>query len=122
MKDVMKYREFIGSVHYSAEDDVFYGKLKGIDDLIMFEGESVKALNSAFREAVEDYLELCKKAGKQVGKSYKGSFNVRIDPEMHKKAARKSIEMGLSLNQLVEKAISNLLQDSDDVSYNSKQS
>ncbi|MBA7551683.1 hypothetical protein ES705_44231 [subsurface metagenome] len=120
MKDVMKYKEFIGSVHYSAEDEVFYGKLEGIDDLIMFEGESVRKLNSAFREAVQDYQELCKKAGKPVGKSYKGSFNIRIDPELHKNAARKSLELGLSLNQLVEKAISNLLQDSGDTTCQKK--
>ena len=114
MKDVMIYKEFIGSVHYSAEDEVFYGRLEGIEDLIMFEGESVRELNSAFREAVEDYQELCNTAGKPAGKSYKGSFNIRIDPNLHKKAARKSIELGLSLNQLVEKAISNLLHDSSD--------
>lgn len=116
----MKYQEFIGSVHYSAEDEIFYGKLEGIDDLIMFEGESVKELNSAFKDAVEDYQELCKQAGKQVSKSYKGSFNIRIDPDLHKKAARRSVELGLSLNQLVEKAIANILQDSTDNSYDTK--
>ena len=79
MKDVMKYEEFIGSVHYSAEDETFYGKLEGIDDLVIFEGVSVKELNFAFKEAVEDYKDLCKLAGKQVKKSYKGSFNIRIN-------------------------------------------
>jgi predicted HicB family RNase H-like nuclease len=74
-------------------------------------------LNSAFREAVDDYEELCEKAGKPVMKSYKGTFNVRIDPELHKKAARKSLELGLSLNQLVEKVIANFLQEPNDSSY-----
>ncbi len=120
MKDVMKYKEFIGSVHYSAEDETFYGKLEGIDDLIMFEGVSVKELNFAFMEAVQDYKDLCKLAGKQVNKSYKGSFNIRIKPELHKKAARRSVELGLSLNQLVEKAIADLLQASGDNSYDTK--
>ena len=120
MKDIMKYKEFIGSVHFSMEDEVFYGKLEGIDDLIMFEGRSVKELKSAFIEAVDDFLVLCKNAGKPAGKSYKGSFNIRIDPDIHRKAARRSVEMGLSLNQLVEKAIANLLQDGGDTSYNGK--
>jgi len=109
MKDVMKYKEFIGSVHYSAEDEVFYGKLEGVDDLITFEGESVEELKNSFAEAVEDYTELCQKIDKPVSKPYKGSFNIRIKPELHRKAALKSTEMGISLNQLVEKAISDIL-------------
>jgi predicted HicB family RNase H-like nuclease len=55
MQDVMEYKDFIGSVRYSAVDDIFYGKLEGIEDLIVFEGDSVKELNSAFNRAVDDY-------------------------------------------------------------------
>jgi predicted HicB family RNase H-like nuclease len=117
MKDVLKYREFIGSVHYSAEDEVFYGKLEGIDDHISFEGETVQDLQKAFKEAVEDYLEICSSADKKPGKPYRGSFNIRIDPELHKKAARISIELGLSLNQFVEKAISKMVRDSGETTY-----
>jgi predicted HicB family RNase H-like nuclease len=109
MKDVLKYKDHIGSVRFSAEDQVFYGKIEGIDDLVTFEGRSVDELTSAFQEAVEDYAELCEIAGKPVRKSYKGSFNVRIDPELHKKAANLSIDLGLSLNQLVEEAIQKYL-------------
>lgn len=112
MKNAIKYKEYLGSVHFSAEDEVFYGKLEGIEDHISFEGDSVENLKQAFRDAVEDYLEICRTSGKSPEKSYKGSFNIRIDPELHKKAARKSVELGISLNQLVEKAISVLLSQS----------
>ena len=61
MQDVMEYKDFIGSVRYSAVDDIFYGKLEGIEDLIVFEGDSVKELNSAFNRAVEDYQKKVKK-------------------------------------------------------------
>ena len=57
MKDVLQYKDFIGSVRYSAADDTFFGKLEGIDDLIVFRGDSVTELNSAFKRAVEDYQE-----------------------------------------------------------------
>ena len=59
MKDVMIYKEYIGSVHYSTEDEIFYGKIEDINDSISYEGSSVSELKSAFEEAVEDYLELC---------------------------------------------------------------
>ena len=110
MKDVIKYKEHIGTVRFSAEDRVFYGKIEGINDLVTFEGQSVDDLVTAFQEAVEDYYILCEKAKKPVQKSYKGSFNVRIAPDLHKKAAIVSSNLGLSLNELVEEAIQKYLE------------
>lgn len=71
----------------------------------------MKELKDAFLEAVEDYKAICIQANKIMHKSYKGSFNVRIAPELHKKAAQKSLMLGLSLNQLVQKAIENEVKD-----------
>jgi predicted HicB family RNase H-like nuclease len=109
MKDIIKYKDLIGSVRFSSEDKVFYGKIEGVDDLVTFEGKSVDELVSSFHEAVEDYIILCGEANKPVQKSYKGSFNVRIDPDLHKKASLLSANLGLSLNQLVEEAIQKYL-------------
>ena len=105
MKDVLTYKGFIGFVHFSAEDKVFHGKIEGIDDLVTFEGQSVDELLKAFHEEVDDYIKLCKEIGKEPTRSYKGSFNVRISPETHRKVVEKATRMGLSLNQLVQKAI-----------------
>ena len=105
MKDILTYRDYIGSVHFNAEDEIFFGKIEGIEDLISFEGSSVNELKKAFKEAVEDYIILCKEAGKNMEKSYKGSFNVRIPPEIHKRAKRIATMKGISLNQFVQKAV-----------------
>jgi len=105
MKDILTYKGYIGTVHFSSEDDVFYGKIEGIRDLVSFEGQSVDELKKAFQEAVEDYLEFCKQIGKRPEKSYKGSFNIRISPEIHRQAIIKATMLGISLNQLVQKAI-----------------
>ncbi len=110
MKDVIKYNNFIGSVHFSPEDEVFYGKIEGIDDLVTFEGDSVKELKAAFIDAVNDYIELCETVKKSPFKSYKGSFNVRVNPSIHKQVAYKSLKLGLSLNQFVEQAVSEKLE------------
>ncbi len=105
MKDILNHEGFIASLHFSAEDDCFFGKIEGIDDLITFEGQDVDGLKNAFLGAVEDYKTLCIQANKLMHKSYKGSFNVRIAPQLHKKAVQKSLMLGISLNQLVQKAI-----------------
>ena len=105
MKDFIMYKDYIGSVHFNADDEVFFGKIEGIDDLVSFEGKTVKELKKAFEEAVLDYIGICKEAGKSIEKSYKGSFNVRITPEIHKKAKRLAIMKGISLNQFIQKAV-----------------
>lgn len=105
MSNVLEYKGYYTSVHFSAADDVFYGKLEGIDDLVDFEGTSVKELKDAFNEAVEDYLETCKEIGKEPNKTYKGSFNVRIPSELHRNAAIFAASKDISLNDFVKTAI-----------------
>lgn len=54
--NTLKYKGFLGSVSFSEPDNVFFGKIEGIDGLVNFEGESVKELTEAFLEAVDDYI------------------------------------------------------------------
>ncbi len=105
MNNCMKYKNFYGSVEYSDEDECFYGKVLGINSLILFEGESVTELKKSFHEMVDEYLEDCKRKGESPEKTYKGSFNVRVTPELHKRAVLRAADEGISLNTLVEKAI-----------------
>ena len=57
--DVLTYRGFIGSVRFSAQDDVFFGKIEGVNDLITFEGDSVKELKDAFRYVIDEHIKDC---------------------------------------------------------------
>ncbi|CAN5860202.1 type II toxin-antitoxin system HicB family antitoxin [soil metagenome] len=106
MDSTMKYNGFIGSVNYSSIDEVFHGKIEFITDLVTFEGTTVDELKKSFQEAVDDYLELCEEIGKKPEKSLNGVFNVRLKPELHKKAAIVAIEKKIPLNQVVVEAIS----------------
>ena len=104
--NMLKYKNFYGSVEYSAADECFFGKIIGTGDLVTFEGKSVDGLKKAFVEAVNDYLALCHEAGKKPQKSYRGSFNIRISPNLHREAALIAGKQGVSLNAFVERAIS----------------
>ncbi|WP_345788512.1 type II toxin-antitoxin system HicB family antitoxin [Desulfosporosinus hippei] len=55
--------------------------------MISFEGDSAKTLTEDFHNAVDEYLTFCEKSGKQPERPFKGSFNVRIQPKLHRKAA-----------------------------------
>lgn len=105
MNDILQYKGYYANVQYSAEDDVFYGSVIGINDLVSFEGTSVKGLKQSFYEAVDDYLETCKEQGKEPEKTYKGSFNIRISSELHRKAAIVSAGKNMTLNDFVKYAI-----------------
>ncbi len=105
MKNVLKYDDFIGSVNYCSEDEIFYGRIEGINDLVTFEGSSTKELKESFHEAVEDYKSLCIENDRDVFKSYKGSFNVRITPALHKRISEAALLKGISLNQFVQNAL-----------------
>ena len=101
----------IGSVHFSSEDEIFYGKLEGVPDFVTFEGSTVPELKKSFEEAVADYKELCVQSGRDYKKSFKGSFNVRIDPRLHELAFMKATKKGISLNQFVQETLKKELLD-----------
>lgn len=102
MKDVLKYKEFLGTVNFDSKDNVFYGRVEGINSMVTFEGKSVDELRLAFETGVDDYVRICESQNKPVLKSCKGSFNVRIKPALHRKLLERATVEGKSLNQLIE--------------------
>lgn len=101
MKDMMKYKEYYGSVHYSEEDRVLYGKIEFIRALVSYEGTNVESLRRAFEESVDNYLDTCKQQGREPERPFKGSFNVRIGPELHQRVAAAAAELGVTLNSYI---------------------
>lgn len=103
--NTLKYKGYIGSVAYSEPDKVFFGKIEGIDGLVNYEGESVQELTAAFQEAVEDYLVFCEENGIAPEKSYTGTFNIRIAPDVHRAIANLAAEAGISINAFVKRVL-----------------
>ena len=109
MNNIMEYKGYVGSVEFSMEDKLFYGKVQGIQALISFEGQSADELIQDFQNAVDDYLALCKEENILPEKSYKGSFNVRISPDLHRRAAILAASQHVSLNKVVENALNQFI-------------
>ena len=80
-------------------------KVQGIRALISYEGSSAAELVADFHTAVDDYLDLCRQTGQEPEKAYKGSFNVRISPQLHQDAVRCAISRNTTLNAIVEQAL-----------------
>lgn len=106
MNSMLEYKGYHASIEYDADDNIFVGEVFGITDSLNFHGTSVAELKEMFKQSVDNYLELCERIGKNPDKEFRGTFNVRIPPEMHKKAALAAAEQKITLNQYVIKAIS----------------
>ena len=102
MNNTIQYKGYVGSVEFSEEDGIFFGKVMGIRSLISYEGESAKELLNDFHDAVDTYLEHCKEEGKKPELSFKGSFNIRLSPALHKKLFLYATAHQMSINQYIE--------------------
>ena len=107
MNNTIQYKGYIGSIEFSEEDRIFYGKVLGIRSLISYEGENANDLLNDFHNAVDDYLDSCKLEGKKPETAFKGSFNIRLSPELHKKLFIYASSHQISMNKYIEETLEN---------------
>ena len=110
MSDFMEYKGYNGTVEYSDADKVLFGKILGIKSLLSYEGDSLINLRRDFEDVIDDYLETCVEKGIKPEKPYKGSFNVRVSPDLHRALTMYSQSHGQTLNSSVEEAIKRYVQ------------
>jgi len=103
--NTMHYKGYSARIEYDDADRVFTGRLLGLQDIVVFHGESVEALQAAMRESVDDYLAACKKLGQMPRKPGSGRLMIRIPPELHSASLTAAQAAGVSLNQWVTRAL-----------------
>ncbi len=99
MSDLMEYKGFKARVEYSADDEVFFGRLLGIEDTVTFEGKTVRELKKDMKEAVDFHIEICEKQSKPVKKPYSGKVLFRLPSDLHAKIAETAARKGKSINE-----------------------
>jgi predicted HicB family RNase H-like nuclease len=99
MKNAMTYKGYTARIEFDAEDRIFFGRLIG--DMVTFHGETVDELETAFKEAVDHYLDTCAKLGDEPNKPYSGKLTLRISPSVHAAIATAAETSGKSLNKWV---------------------
>jgi len=105
----LRYRGYEGSVEVSLDDGVLHGRVLFVNDLVSYEGATVPELEVSFREAVDAYLELCTDKGTEPDRPFKGAFNVRVSPTLHREIALRAAREGRSLNEVVKAALASYL-------------
>jgi predicted HicB family RNase H-like nuclease len=104
---ILQYKDYQGEVEF--DEDHLVIRILHIDDFITTEVDSASKAHAAFIELVDDYIASCEELGKQPCKPFKGSFNVRMTPTLHKQVAFAAAAAGQSLNAYVVQAIEDKL-------------
>lgn len=61
---VLESRGYKGTLSYSVTDNVYHGKIVGVDDLITYEANSYEELVEEFKDAVLEYMDYIENRGK----------------------------------------------------------
>jgi len=105
MKNYLEYKGYTGTVEYSAEDNCLFGKVLGIRNLILYEGQSVEELKQSFEYMLDGYLDDCKAEGREPEKPYKGSLNVRIGSDTHRILAIEAQARDMPINAYIKEIL-----------------
>lgn len=100
-----EYKGYMGSAEVDTTSGVLVGKLLFLSDSIAYSATTPAALEAAFHEAVDEYLATCKEHRDEPELPCKGSFNVRVDPDLHRRAALEARRRQIKLNQFVGQAL-----------------
>jgi predicted HicB family RNase H-like nuclease len=110
----VKYKDYLGSVEF--EDGQLVIQVLYIDDFVTTECVDASKVQEAFERLVDEYLDTCAKVKKEPNKPFKGSFNIRMTPELHRRCAIAAGTENLSLNAWMVRAAETQLADMDDES------
>lgn len=116
--DILKYNGYEGTAELDMDRGLCRGKILFINDLVTYQSDSPKDLQREFEAAVDDYIETCEELGRQPSRPFRGQFNVRISPELHRAAALKAAADCVSLNEIVLRALDAYVNTSATVNHN----
>jgi hicB family toxin-antitoxin system len=106
MKNILRYKEYVGSVEIDEHEGFLYGRVLGIQEKITYRAERADDLVKLFRMEIDAYLDRCAQENTAPETAYKGSFNIRIAPALHRRLALHAVQSGTNLNRLVEHILS----------------
>lgn len=98
---MLNYKGYLGYVVFDDEAHIFHGEVVGLRAVITFQGTTVDEIEQAFKDSVDDYIDWCKKRGKEPEKASSGKFNLRMPPDLYTKVAAQAAQASLSINSYI---------------------
>ena len=103
----MSYKGYSAVVEFDMQDRILVGHLAGVKQAGGFHADNAVDLEHGFHEAVDHYLEICKRRGVDPVKPYSGKITLRVPPELHAAVAQAAELNHTSINQFVSGCLKN---------------
>ena len=105
----MEYKGYAAEVELDETVRRLHGRAvnSGPDPIATLEASDVEGIRREFHRSIDDYLESCQEDGVESRKPYSGKPNVRLGPDLHRRAARSAAESGPSLNDWIIQVLEN---------------
>jgi predicted HicB family RNase H-like nuclease len=98
---MLSYKGYSGTVKFDADEEIFHGEVSGLRDVVTFQGYSVREIKQAFRDSIDDYLELCQETGRSPDRPFSGRLIVRMPPDLHRALHNLAAADQVSLNRVI---------------------
>jgi len=98
---MLSHKGYSGTVKFDADEEIFHGEVSGLRDVVTFQGRSVREIKRAFRDSIDDYLELCEQTGRSPDKPFSGRLIVRMPPDLHRALHDLAAAEQVSLNRAI---------------------
>lgn len=103
--NILSIDNYRAVVTYDPETDMLRGEFLGLNGGADFYASDIPTLKAEGAKSLAAFLDVCKENGIDPVRHFSGRFNARIDPELHARAVETAAAEGISLNQLIERAI-----------------
>ena len=115
--DTLKYKDYEGTTEVDMSRHVCHGRILFINDLVTYQATDPSSLQAEFEAAVDDYIATCVEVGKEPQRPFRGLFNVRVSPALHRAAAMRAVCEGVALNDVVVRALDAFLNVHTEVNH-----
>lgn len=113
MATTMKFEDYVATIEFDPEIDMFHGSVVNLSSPVTFYGKSVEELRQEFTQSIKTYLEVCQERGIEPEKPFSGRFNLRMTPECHRALALAAARHGKSLNAFALEVLESAIDDSE---------
>lgn len=103
--NLLTYKGYHGSVEPSLREKHLKGRVLFIHEDVCYQSQTLDGIRKAFENAIDDYLARCLATNKVPERPFRGQFNVRVTPDLHKSAALRAEQERTSLNSIVVNAL-----------------
>jgi len=107
---MLTYKGYAGCVEFDDESGIFHGEVLDLRDVVTFQGKSVREIEKAFRDSIDEYLAFCEERGEEPDKPFSGRLMLRLPPELHRRVYVRAQHEGKSLNQWISDSLEEVSQ------------